>query len=195
IESLPVMHGGISPKDMLDNMGLACAMGMPLDRVFTGSERERHTILDAPRWAIDGRDRLAFNTTHGVSRAVLYPTYMLAGGTLLPPPRHHGGLVPRLPDGHDVHALRHDGGRGLRPLPDHADDDPRGRRRLAAVLLRAPRRAPEGVRPHQGAGVEDAADGDLRPPDDGHGRGVRGDRPQDRARVPSRRPHRPGVRL
>jgi len=59
-------------------------MGMPLDRVFTGSDRERHTILDAPRWAIDGRDRLAFNTTHGVSRAVLYPTYMLAGGTLLP---------------------------------------------------------------------------------------------------------------
>jgi len=84
IESLPVMHGGISPKDMLDNMGLSCAMGMPLDRVFTGSDRERHTILDAPRWAIDGRDRLAFNTTHGVSRAVLYPTYMLAGGTLLP---------------------------------------------------------------------------------------------------------------
>jgi predicted TIM-barrel fold metal-dependent hydrolase len=84
IESLPVMHGGISPKDMLDNMGLSCAMGMPLDRVFTGNDRERHTILDAPRWAFDGRDRLAFNTTHGVSRAVLYPTYMLAGGTLLP---------------------------------------------------------------------------------------------------------------
>ncbi len=84
IESLPIMHGGIRPKDMLDNMGLSCAMGMPLDRVFTGTERDRHTILDAPRWAIDGRDRLAFNTTHGVSRAVLYPTYMLAGGTLLP---------------------------------------------------------------------------------------------------------------
>ena len=84
IETLPIMHGGISPKDMLDNMGLSCAMGMPLERVFAGADRERHTILDAPRWAIDGRERLEFNTRHGVSRAVLYPTYMLAGGTLLP---------------------------------------------------------------------------------------------------------------
>jgi predicted TIM-barrel fold metal-dependent hydrolase len=84
IETLPVMHGGISAKDMLDNMGLACAMGMPLERVFTGPDRERHTILDAPRWAMDGRDRLEFNTRHGVSRAVLYPTFMLSGGTLLP---------------------------------------------------------------------------------------------------------------
>jgi uncharacterized protein len=84
IDSLPVMHGGISPKDMLDNMGLSCAMGMPLERVFSGSDRDRHTILDAPSWALDGRERLDFNTSHGVSRAVLYPTYMLAGGTLLP---------------------------------------------------------------------------------------------------------------
>ena len=84
IDSLPVMHGGINPKDMLDNMGLSCAMGMPLERVFTGAEREKHTILDAPRWAMDGRARLAFNTEHGVSRAILYPTFMLAGGTLLP---------------------------------------------------------------------------------------------------------------
>ncbi|HJQ82889.1 MAG TPA: amidohydrolase family protein [Candidatus Binatia bacterium] len=84
IESLPVMHGGISPKDMLENMGLSCAMGLPLERVFGGGDRSRHTILDAPRWAIDGRERLSFNRTHGVSRAVLYPTYMLAGGTLLP---------------------------------------------------------------------------------------------------------------
>ena len=84
IESLPVMHGGISPKDMLENMGLSCAMGMPLERVFAGSDRDRHTILDAPSWALDGHERLDFNTRHGVSRAVLYPTYMLAGGTLLP---------------------------------------------------------------------------------------------------------------
>src|ERR1051325_5042568 len=49
IESLPVMHGGIKPKDMLDNMGLSCAMGMPLERVFSGSDTERHTIVDAPR--------------------------------------------------------------------------------------------------------------------------------------------------
>jgi len=39
IDSLPVMHGGISPKDMLDNMGLSCAMGMPLERVFSASSR------------------------------------------------------------------------------------------------------------------------------------------------------------
>src|SRR5437867_1875844 len=84
IDTLPVMHGGMKPKDMLDNMGLSCAMGMPLERVFTGAEREKHTILDAPRWAMDGRERLAFNTEHGVSRAILYPTFMLAGGTLLP---------------------------------------------------------------------------------------------------------------
>jgi len=83
VQSLPTLHG-INPKDMLDNMGLACAMGMPLERVFTGPERDRHTILDAPRWAIDGRERLQFNTRHGVSRAVLYPTFMLAGGSLLP---------------------------------------------------------------------------------------------------------------
>src|SRR5262249_22983531 len=75
---------GMRPKDMLDNMGLSCAMGLSLDRVFGGEERARHTILDAPRWAIDGAARLAFNTRHGVSRAVLYPTFMLAGGTFLP---------------------------------------------------------------------------------------------------------------
>jgi predicted TIM-barrel fold metal-dependent hydrolase len=84
ISSLDVMHGGIRPKDMLDNMGLACAMGVPLARVFAGPDRERHTILDAPGWAMDGRARLDFNTRHGLSRAVLYPTFMLAGGTMLP---------------------------------------------------------------------------------------------------------------
>ena len=84
IASLDVMHGGMRPKDMLDNMGLACAMGVSLDRVFTGPEKERHTILDAPRWAMHGRERLDFNTKNGLSRAVLYPTFMLACGTLLP---------------------------------------------------------------------------------------------------------------
>jgi predicted TIM-barrel fold metal-dependent hydrolase len=83
VASLPTLHG-ISTRDMLDSMGLSCAMGLPLDRVFTGAEQERHTILDAPRWAIDGSERLDFNTRHGVSRAVLYPTFMLNGGTLLP---------------------------------------------------------------------------------------------------------------
>src|SRR5262245_28566402 len=84
ISSLDVMHGGMRPKDMLDNMGLACAMGVSLDRVFTGPDRERHTILDAPDWAIDGKARLDFNTRNHVSRAVLFPTFMLAGGTMLP---------------------------------------------------------------------------------------------------------------
>src|SRR5262245_14304361 len=84
IAPLDVMHGGIRTQDMLENMGLACAMGVPLARVFGGAARERHTILDAPAWAIDGRERLAFNTRHGLSRAVLYPTFMLAGGTFLP---------------------------------------------------------------------------------------------------------------
>jgi uncharacterized protein len=83
VGSLPTMHG-IDPKDMLDNMGLSCAMGLPMERVFTGTDRERHTILDAPRWALDGSERVAFNTGHGVSRAILYPTFMLSGGTLLP---------------------------------------------------------------------------------------------------------------
>src|SRR5439155_640653 len=158
IDTLPVMHGGISPKDMLDNMGLSCAMGMALERVFTGAEREKHTILDAPRWAMDGRERLAFNTEHGVSRAILYPTFMLAGdrrhGREARPPspphvgpgrdveglqaaRHHGRVLPRLPHGHDAHALRHDGGRGVRSLPDHTHHDPRGRRRVAPVDARA----------------------------------------------------------
>lgn len=84
IASLDVMQGGMRPKDMLDNMGLACAMGVPVERVFTGADAERHTILDGPRWATDGRARLDFNTRHGVSRAVLYPSFMLAGGTMLP---------------------------------------------------------------------------------------------------------------
>ena len=84
VGSLEVMHGGIRARDMLENMGLASAMGVPLERVFTGPAAERHTILDAPRWAMDGPARLDFNLAHGVSRAVLYPTFMLAGGTLLP---------------------------------------------------------------------------------------------------------------
>src|SRR5437870_5190934 len=88
VGSLEVMHGGIRARDMLENMGLASAMGVPLERVFTGPAAERHTILDAPHWAMDGRARLDFNLTHGVSRAVLYPTFMLAGGTLLPNPVH-----------------------------------------------------------------------------------------------------------
>src|SRR5439155_658639 len=70
--------------------------------------------------------------------------------------------------------------------PDHADDDPRGRRRLAAVDVRAVRGASRGVRAPEGAGLEDPAHGDLRAADDGHGRGLRGDGPAHRARVPAR---------
>jgi predicted TIM-barrel fold metal-dependent hydrolase len=84
IQNLDVMYGGMRPSDMLQNMGLACAMGMPLERVFASDERERFTILDAPRWALDGRERLAFNTENKVRRAVLFPTFMLSGGTFLP---------------------------------------------------------------------------------------------------------------
>jgi predicted TIM-barrel fold metal-dependent hydrolase len=84
IESLEVMYGGMRPSDMLQSMGLACAMGMPLERVFASDERERFTILDAPRWALDGRERLAFNIENKVERAVLFPTFMLSGGTFLP---------------------------------------------------------------------------------------------------------------
>jgi predicted TIM-barrel fold metal-dependent hydrolase len=84
IANLDVMYGGMRPSDMLQSMGLACAMGMPLERVFASDERERFTILDAPVWALDGRERLAFNTTNNVVRAVLFPTFMLSGGTFLP---------------------------------------------------------------------------------------------------------------
>lgn len=84
IANLDVMYGGMRPSDMLQSMGLACAMGMPLERVFASDERERFTILDAPVWALDGRERLAFNTTNNVARAVLFPTFMLSGGTFLP---------------------------------------------------------------------------------------------------------------
>jgi predicted TIM-barrel fold metal-dependent hydrolase len=84
IEQLDVMYGGMRPKDMLASMGLACAMGVDLGRVLSAGERERHTILDGPPWAIDGRQRLDFNRRHGLSRALLFPTFMLAGGSFLP---------------------------------------------------------------------------------------------------------------
>jgi uncharacterized protein len=82
IAELDSIHAGIvSPSDMLQAMGLAAAMGTDLDRVFAKSQTERFTILDAPDWSRDGRKRLDFNRRHGLSRAVLYPTFMLAGGT------------------------------------------------------------------------------------------------------------------
>src|SRR5438034_9781640 len=65
LDTLPIMHGRISPKDMLDNMGLSCAMCMPPARVFTRAERDKHTILDPPRRAMGGPDRLATNSPHG----------------------------------------------------------------------------------------------------------------------------------
>jgi predicted TIM-barrel fold metal-dependent hydrolase len=84
ISTLEVMHGGMRPRDMLQNMGLAAAMGQDLGRVFSEDETDRYTMLDAPDWTRDGRKRLEFNLAHGVGRAVLFPTFMLAGGTFQP---------------------------------------------------------------------------------------------------------------
>jgi predicted TIM-barrel fold metal-dependent hydrolase len=84
IGTLEVMHGGMRPRDMLQNMGLAAAMGQDLARVFSDDERDRYTMIDAPEWTRDGRQRLEFNLAHGVGRAVLFPTIMLAGGTFQP---------------------------------------------------------------------------------------------------------------
>ncbi|MGH7893093.1 MAG: amidohydrolase family protein [Candidatus Binatia bacterium] len=84
ISTLEVIFGGMRPRDMLQNMGLAAAMGQDLARVFSDDDRERFTMIDAPDWTRDGRKRLEFNLAHGVGRAVLFPTFMLAGGTFQP---------------------------------------------------------------------------------------------------------------
>jgi predicted TIM-barrel fold metal-dependent hydrolase len=84
ISTLEVMQGGMRPRDMLQNMGLAAAMGQDLGRVFSEDEHDRYTMLDAPDWTRDGKKRLEFNLAHGVGRAVLFPTFMLAGGTFQP---------------------------------------------------------------------------------------------------------------
>jgi predicted TIM-barrel fold metal-dependent hydrolase len=81
LNDLPKLWG-VSATDLLDNMGLSAAMGVPVERVFTDDPKEKYTIVHAPDWSMDGRKRLEFNLAHGVDRAVLYPTYMLAGGTL-----------------------------------------------------------------------------------------------------------------
>lgn len=82
--SSSLMLWGVRAGDLLDNMGLSAAMGVPVERVFTDDPREKYTIMHAPDWSTDGRKRLEFNRAHGVPRAVLYPTYMLAGGTFRP---------------------------------------------------------------------------------------------------------------
>jgi hypothetical protein len=69
ISTLEVMQGGMRPRDMLQNMGLAAAMGQDLGRVFSEDERDRYTMLDAPDWTRDGKKRLEFNLAHGVGRA------------------------------------------------------------------------------------------------------------------------------
>jgi predicted TIM-barrel fold metal-dependent hydrolase len=84
IGTLDVMQGGMQPRDMLQNMGLAAAMGQDLARVFSEDDRDRYTMVDAPEWTRDGKKRLEFNLAHGVGRAVLFPTFMLAGGTFQP---------------------------------------------------------------------------------------------------------------
>src|SRR5258705_2725508 len=87
IGGLEVMQGGMRPRDMLQNMGLAAAMGQDLTRVFSEDERDRYTMLDAPDWTRDGKKRLEFNLAHGVGRASLFPPFMLPGGTVQPPVR------------------------------------------------------------------------------------------------------------
>ncbi|MBM4268377.1 MAG: hypothetical protein FJ144_17500 [Deltaproteobacteria bacterium] len=84
IAELDMMFHQMSPSEMLRSMGLAAAMGMDLDAVFSDDQRKRYTILDAPSWTKVGPERLDFNTRHGLTRAVLYPTFMLAGGTFTP---------------------------------------------------------------------------------------------------------------
>lgn len=85
IAELETMQAGlVSPADMLQAMGLSAAMGTDLRRVFSRDPAESFTIVDAPDWSRDGKKRLAFNRQHGLSRAVLYPTFMLAGGTFAP---------------------------------------------------------------------------------------------------------------
>ncbi|MDG2305733.1 MAG: amidohydrolase family protein [Candidatus Binatia bacterium] len=84
IGDLDTIFQQIKPSDMLQNMGLAAAMGIDLGPVFNNDDAGRFTILDAPDWSKDGGRRLAFNTEHGLTRAVLYPTFMLAGGTFTP---------------------------------------------------------------------------------------------------------------
>jgi predicted TIM-barrel fold metal-dependent hydrolase len=76
-----IQAGIVPPSEMLKSMGLAAAMGTDLERVFAEDPAERFTMLDAPDWSRDGAKRLEFNRRHGLSRAVLYPTFMLAGGT------------------------------------------------------------------------------------------------------------------
>jgi predicted TIM-barrel fold metal-dependent hydrolase len=83
LNDLPSLWG-VSAGDMLDSMGLSAAMGVPIERVFTKDPARKHTIIHAPDWSTDGAKRLRFNREHGVPRAVLYPTYMLAGGTFRP---------------------------------------------------------------------------------------------------------------
>jgi predicted TIM-barrel fold metal-dependent hydrolase len=83
LNDLPTLWG-VSARTMLDSMGLAAAMGVPVERVFSDDPKIKHTIVHAPDWSMDGRKRLEFNLAHGVERAVLYPTYMLAGGTFRP---------------------------------------------------------------------------------------------------------------
>ena len=83
LNDLPALWG-IDAHQMLDNMGLSAAMGVDVERVFARDPAQKYTIADAPDWSTDGARRLDFNLEHGVRRAVLYPTYMLAGGTFRP---------------------------------------------------------------------------------------------------------------
>ena len=58
IATLDIMYQSMRPSEMLQNMGLAAAMGMDLEAVFSEDETRRFTILDAPSWSRIGRERL-----------------------------------------------------------------------------------------------------------------------------------------
>ena len=43
---------GVRAVDLLNNMGLSAAMGVPVERVFSDDPREKYPIVHAPDWAV-----------------------------------------------------------------------------------------------------------------------------------------------
>ena len=73
IETLDVMHGGIRPRTCSRTWVSPARWASPLERVFVDRRaRAAHHPRCARAWAIDGRERLAFNTEpRGVARGPL----------------------------------------------------------------------------------------------------------------------------
>ena len=85
IENLDMMYGGIRPRDMLQSMGLACAMGMPLERVF--ADRRARALHHSRRARLDdatGASGSRSTPSTAWAAPCCFPTFMLAGGTFLP---------------------------------------------------------------------------------------------------------------